>query len=116
MCVLTDLATTLQTLLTTEADRAARDSGFVKRVRAFSGATFLQTLVFGWLHDPHAPLEDLAELAADLGADVTPQAIDQRLTPTATHFLAHMLTAALHRVVAAQPLSLPLLRRFHGVS
>lgn len=115
MCVLTDLATTLQTLLTTEAEQAARDTGLVQRARKLSGATFVQTLVLGWLHDPHASLDTLAEFAADLGADISPQALDQRLTPAATHCLAEVLTAALQRVVAATPAAVPLLRRFNGV-
>ena len=103
MCVLTDLATTLQTLLTTEAEQAARDTGCVRRVRKLSGATFVQTLVLGWLQDPHASLDALADFAADLGIDLSPQALDQRLTPAATHCLAAVLTAALQRVVAATP-------------
>lgn len=115
MAVLTDLATTLQTLLTLEAEQAARHTACVRRVRKFSGATFVQTLVFGWLHDPHASLDALAEFAADLGVDLTPQALDQRFTPAATCCLAEVLTAALQRVIAATPTAVPLLRRFHGV-
>lgn len=115
MTLLTDLAATLQTLLTTEAEQAARETGFIQRQRKLTGPLFVQTLVFGWLHNPQAPLEDLADLAADLGADLSPQALDQRFTPAATQCLANVLTAALQRVVTAQPLALPLLRRFHGV-
>ena len=114
MCVLTDLATTLQTLLTTEAEQAARDTGCVRRARKLCGATFVQALVLGWLHDPHASLDALADFAADLGADLSPQALDQRLTPAATQCLAAVLTAALQRVVTATPAAVPLLRRFNG--
>jgi hypothetical protein len=115
MLVLTDLAATLQTLLTDEAEDAARDTGCVRRQRAFSGATFVQTLVFGWLQQPRAPIDALAEVAADLGVDVSPQALDKRFTPAASHCLARVLTQALQRVVAAQPLALELLDRFAGV-
>lgn len=115
MCVFTELAQTLQTLLTTEAEQAARETGCVRRVRKLSGARFVQTLVLGWLHDPHASLDSLADFAADLGADLTPQALDQRLTPAASRCLATVLTAALHRVVATSPAALPLLQRFQGV-
>jgi hypothetical protein len=115
MCVLTDLAMTLQSLLTTEAEQAARASGCVRRVRKLSGATFVQTLVLGWLHDPHASLDGLTDFAADLGVDLSPQALDQRFTPAATHCLAEVLTAALQRVVAATPAAVPLLRRFQGI-
>jgi Transposase DDE domain len=114
MCILMDLAATLHTLLTTEAEQAARDTGCVRRVRKLSGATFVQTLVLGWLHDPHASLDALADFAADLGADLSPQALDQRFTVAATRCLAEVLTAALHRVVAATPAAIPLLDRFQG--
>src|SRR5262245_23524794 len=115
MTSFTDLATTLQTLFTDEACAAARASGWAQRRSKLSPPVFLQAVVFGWLRNPTAPLEDLADLAADLGADITPQALDQRLNARATHFLSHVLTAALHRVVTTGPLELPLLRRFRGV-
>lgn len=115
MNLLTDLAAQLQTLFTHEAEQAARLTGFLQRQRKLSGATFVQTLVFGWLQQPHASLDDLAEFAADLGVDLTPQALDQRLTLPATQLLAALLTQAWHHLVAAQPLALPLLRRFQGV-
>jgi hypothetical protein len=115
MDLLTDLAGQLQTLFAHEADQLARDTGFLKRQRKLSGAAFAQVLVFGWLHQPNASLDDLAEFAADLGIDVTPQALDQRLNLPATRLLAALLTQAWHRAVAAQPLALPLLRRFRGV-
>ena len=106
-----DLAQTLQTLFTQEANEAARQTGFVQRSSPLTGARFLQTLVFGWMHDPDASLDELAELAAD----VTPQALDKRLNHPASQCLVHVLTAALQRVVTAKPVALPLLQRFQGV-
>jgi len=41
------LAKILQTLFTTEADTAAKESGMIQRRRKISGAGFVQTLVFG---------------------------------------------------------------------
>jgi hypothetical protein len=115
MCVLTDLADTLQTLLTTQADEAARDAGFIRRRRKLSGAVFVQTLVFGWLDNPTASLDELTDLAADLGADLCPQALDQRFTPPACQCLTTVLAAALQQTVAATPATIPLLQRFQGV-
>jgi hypothetical protein len=54
MTSIPDLVPTLQTLLTTTADQAGRDSGLIRRVRCFTGATFVQTLIFGWLANPDA--------------------------------------------------------------
>ena len=115
MILISDLAATLQTLLTVEAEDAARATGWVRRHRQFRGATLVQTLVLGWLHDPRAPVDGLVEVAADLGVDVSPQALDQRFTPAGSQCLAQVLTQALHRVIAAQPLAIDLLSGFDGV-
>ena len=115
MIILSELATSLQTLLTDEAEAAAREAGWVRRCRQFSGATLVQTLVLGWLSNPRAPSDGLADVAADLGVHVSPQAVDKRFTPAGTHCLARVLTQALQRVVAAEPLAVELLSRFTGV-
>jgi hypothetical protein len=78
MIILSELAITLQTLLTDEAEAAARETGWVRRRRQFSGATLVQTLVLGWLHQPRAPIDGLVDVAADLGVHVSPQALDKR--------------------------------------
>src|SRR5207244_876219 len=108
-----DLADPLQAVFTTEADDAAHATGLVRRTRKLTGATFVQALTFGWLANPHASLGELAELAADLGADVSAQALDQRLTPQAVDCLCSVLHAALLRLVQADPVAADLLDRFH---
>jgi hypothetical protein len=110
-----ELADALQGVFTTDADDAARATGFIRRTRKLSGATFVQALTFGWLANPHASLGELAELAADLGADLSPQALDQRLTAPAAHCLSQVLQAALLRLVQADPAAAGLLDRFRGV-
>jgi hypothetical protein len=105
----------MQTVLTTVADQAARDAGFVRRRRQLSGAAFAQALVLGWLDNPQATLDDLAAAAALAGAPVCPSALDQRFTPQAADCLRRVLQAALTHVLAAQPAAAGLLARFHGV-
>jgi hypothetical protein len=111
----TQLAEVLQTVLTQDAEDAARQTGFVRRQRQLTGPLFVQTLVFGWLDNPRSTLEDLAHHAADLGADITPQALHQRFTPQAADCLAAVLDHALTYLLAARPAAVPLLQRFHGV-
>ena len=103
MTNLADLAATLQTLFTADATDAARDTGFVRRVRKLTGPHFAQTVTFGWLHDPTASLADLAALAADLGTPVSASAIDQRFTPAAGAFLQQLLARALQAAAPARP-------------
>jgi hypothetical protein len=73
-------------------------------------------LVFGFLGNPQASLEELAQTAATLGVPITPQALDQRFTPAAAACLEHVLRAAIIRVIAADPVAIPLLARFTAVS
>jgi hypothetical protein len=110
-----ELASALQTVFTTDAEQAARDAGLIRRIRQFTGATFVQTLVFGWLDNPAATHEDLAEVAADLGIDISADALGRRLGKPACDCLREVLRQALHHVIEAQPAAIPLLRRFRGV-
>jgi hypothetical protein len=104
------LAPVLQTLFTDRADQLARDTGFIRRARAFSGAPFLQALVHGLLRRPQAPLEDLA-----LPLGISRQALDQRWTPQAARFCRQALLEAVGHALQARPEVFPLLRPFRGV-
>jgi hypothetical protein len=115
MVSVTDLAVTLQPLFTSVADQAARESGFIQRVRTLTGASFVQTLVFGWLGDPDASLSDLTHTAAACTTPLSRQALAQRFTPQAADCLHRVLAAALHTLIVADPVTLPILARFCGV-
>lgn len=115
MVSVADLATTLQPLFTTVADQAARESGFIQRVRTLTGAAFVQALVFGWLSHPDASLADLTQTATACAAPLSRQGLAQRFTPAAADCLRRVLEAAMARVVAADAVALPILARFCGV-
>ncbi len=110
-----ELADALQAVFSTEADDAAAAAGLIRRARKFTGATFVQTLVFGWLHNPRASLEDLCAAAADLGGDAVPQSLDERLNDRAADCLRRVLAAALQRLVEAESAAAGLLGRFASV-
>jgi hypothetical protein len=115
MTTIPKVAAALQAVLTTTAEQAARRSGAVQRTTKFTGATLVQTLVFGWLADPAATLEQLCTMARRLGVAVTPQALDQRFTPALAAGLQAVLVSAFAQVVTADPVAVPLLARFAGV-
>jgi hypothetical protein len=115
MSSLAQVATALQEVLTTVAAAEARDSGFVQRVRRWTGPTFVQTLVLGWLSNPRASLRELVQIAAKQGVRSTPQALAQRFTPAAATLLERVLAAAITQVIVAAPVAVPLLQRFTGV-
>jgi Transposase DDE domain len=106
----TTLATALQTLFTTTAQRVGRATHFIRRQRDLTAADFAQTLVFGWIDQPTASLESFA-----LRLDLSAQALHQRMGPAAHAFFKELIARALAQVVAAPPTRGGLLRRFGAV-
>lgn len=115
MATVPQVARAMQTVLTTVADAAARTTGFVQRASKLTGAVFSQTLVFGWLANPDATLEELTQTAATLGVAISPQGLDQRFTRQAADCLKQVLDAAVQTVITAQAMAVPVLQRFNGV-
>jgi hypothetical protein len=105
----------LQSLFTGTANLLARKAGFTQRQSKMTGSVFAQTLVFGWLHNPQATLEELSQVAASLGVPISSQGLDQRFGPQAAAFLERLLQDAVLRVVHSDPAAIPLLQRFSGV-
>src|ERR1700692_4414207 len=112
MTNITHLAQTLQDLLTTVADRLGHESGFIRRKRKFSGATFAQTVVFTWMADSDAPESKFPTTAAAVDLQVSRQGIVKRFTAKAAEFLKQLLHAATDMLVSADPVAIPLLNRF----
>ncbi len=67
-------------------------------------------MVFGWLDDPKATLDDLGD---ELG--VSKQGLDQRFDARAADCLWRVVTTAMQQLLAASPETIPLLRRFSSV-
>lgn len=104
------LAAQLQMLLTEVADRAAKESGFVRRVRRITGAGFVRAMVLGFMADPDARIDDIA---GDLG--VAEQSLHGRLDGRAVGCLSRVLRAAIAFAAGGRAEPIPLLRRFTAV-
>jgi hypothetical protein len=115
MPIIEQVAAAMQDILITIAQRLARETQFVQRVSKLDGATFVQTLVFTYLADPEATLDALTQTAAALEVDITPAGLTQCFTPAAATFLQRVLAVAVQRVLAADPLAIPILEQFAGV-
>lgn len=105
----------LEHLLTEQADRLARQDGFVQRTSPITGSLFARGLIFGFLNQPEATYTALRHMIANLGVRVTSQAIEQRMTPAAATFLHDLLDAAVSIVVCGEPVAADVLSRFNGV-
>jgi hypothetical protein len=80
-----------------------------------TGAKFAQTLVFGWLDNPQASYEQLAQTATALGVPISAQGLEHRFTPDAAACLKRILEGAVQQVISAAPVAIPILQRFNGV-
>ena len=113
---ITELCATLQNLLIADAERLGRASGFIQRQRKLSGASFVQSLVFGWQANPKASLEELCQSAAACGVQISPQGLQDRLnSPQASVFLQEMLEQSLSYVVSGQSQMPARLEQFAGI-
>jgi len=115
LATLTRVAGVLQSLFLSDADELARLVGLVQRQRKFSGSIWAQTLVFGWMERPDAALVDLADWAAKLGVDSSPQAIDKWFCPEGAECLKRLALRAVGTLVQTEVAAVPLLQRFAGV-
>src|SRR5580698_5608934 len=99
MSILRQAAATLKFLFGPLAAEAAQDSEVIVRQRKFTPLSLAQTFVLGFLHKPNASDEELARIAAQCGAPVTPQAVDQRQTPALAKFLEGLFRRVIPSVV-----------------
>jgi len=98
-----------------EADRAGREAGFIKRRRRLSGSSFVQTLVMGYWSNPQATTSDLNQAAGAVGVPISRQGLEQRYSPEAAAVLKRVLEASVERMIGANPVNVPVLRRFSAV-
>lgn len=111
-----DLVRAIQEVLGDEIDRLATRHGLDRRPGKLAGGTFARALVFGFLREPDATLDQLAQSAALVAEPVTPQAVDQRFTARAADHLKDCLDAAVRRVLPApDAATVALLDRFAEV-
>jgi hypothetical protein len=97
------------------AAEAGRESGVIVRQRKFTALSLARTFVLGFLHKPDASDEELARIAVQSGAAVTPQAIDQRHTPKLVAFLEGLFRRVVPVVVGSERALAPILERFAAV-
>src|SRR6266851_3849079 len=116
MGILAKVGGALQRLFGEIAQTAAEESGVIQRTRKFSPVSLARTFVLGFLQNPRASDEKLAQLAVQCGAAVTPQAIEQRHTPRLVDFLERLFRGATKLVVGSDQTLAPILERFTSVT
>lgn len=96
-------------------NRIARETKFVQRKSDLDGLKFLQALVFGFIENPKASLNYLAQVCLDLEVEITPQGVDERINAYSVAFLREMFSQAMERFKHDQPLPLEILQQFTAI-
>src|SRR5713101_1754575 len=114
MAIIAKVAAAVESLLGTWSEEEALECGVVQRKRKFTATTLARTFVLGFLGKPDASDEELAQVAAFCGVEVTPQAVEQRFTPRLVKFLERLFRRAIRCVIGSNKSLAPLLQRFSG--
>ncbi len=115
MASIPQVATAMQNTMAEYAEKVERETGFVERASKMGGAEFVQTLSFGWLSNPDATLEELAQAAATIGVKISAQGLDQRFTESGARLLKKVLDEAVTQLIRGEAVALPILKRFSAV-
>lgn len=116
MSIIAKVGAALQDVFGSIAEQAAGVSNVIIRKRKFTPVSLSATFVLGYLEHPEATDEQLAITAAQAGADVTAQAIDQRHTPAPlVMFLKELFRRGTKLVVGSDKALAPILERFTSV-
>jgi hypothetical protein len=113
--IISRVGSALQDLFGNIAEEVGRATGIIVRKRKFTALSLARTFVLGFLRNPEASDEELARIAVQCGADVTPQAVDQRHSPKLVAFLKELFCRATKMVVGSDKALAPLLERFTSV-
>jgi hypothetical protein len=72
-------------------------------------------LVFGWLEQADASLDALPQVAQECEVDLSAPGLSKRFTAACTRFMQAMLQRMAAQLMQADPVDIPLLRRFEAV-
>jgi hypothetical protein len=116
MGIIAKVSAAMQQLFVESAEQAAESCQIIVRHRKFTALSLAKTFVLGFLQHPEASDEQLAQVAVMSGAEVTPQAIEQRHTPKLVAFLEAFYRKGLQVVVGVDKTLAPILERFTSVT
>ncbi len=116
MSSITEVSEVLTEVLNKTANRLARETDVIKRVRNLNGADFAQSLIFGWLQDPDISLEGLCQVMGRREGALTASGLCQRFTPESAEFFRRILEElSAHHLRAEESVPPKVLQHFQAV-
>ncbi|MDO9303533.1 MAG: IS4 family transposase [Anaerolineales bacterium] len=96
---ITRVSKTLQTLFGAQADRIAKETGFIQRAVKVTGSKFAETLVFGFLNKPKMSYRQMSQSGALSGLQITAQGLEQKFGEGSAKFMQTMLEQAVSQLI-----------------
>jgi hypothetical protein len=96
---ITRVSKTLQTLFGAQADRIAKETGFIQRAVKVRGSNFAETLVFGFLNKPKMSYRQMSQSGALSGLQITAQGLEQKFGEGSAKFMQAMLEQAVSQLI-----------------
>lgn len=115
MSSVSQIVQALEELLNERANILAKETGFIQRVRTFTGADFAQAMIFGWLQESEVTLEGLTQILRRREVTISGPGLSQRFTPEAAQFMERTLQEVTQQQVHAEAVDIGLLRHFSAV-
>jgi Transposase DDE domain len=115
MSSVSHIVQTLEEVLNERANSLAKETGFIQRVRTFTGADFAQTMIFGWLQEPDVTLDGLTQILRRRKVEISAPGLSQRFTLQSAQFMERILQEVTQRQLHAQAVDIGLLRHFSAV-
>ena len=106
----------LQEFMTEVAEEVGRRSGFVQRQSKMTAEVFAETLIFGGLDNPEAPLNELVQVSEDLGVTISEEGLHQRMNERAVAFLRDLLASSLKQFKAQGTIPDEVLNQFTSMN
>lgn len=90
-------------------------SGFVKRRSKMTASVFAETMILGVLDNPEASLNDLVQVSAKLGVDISEPGLHGRIKAEGAELLRGLLDSSLKQFAAQGTVPAEVLSRFSRV-
>lgn len=97
------------------ADAVAQQTKLVQRKSRFSGSVFFKSIIFGFLNNPTASLNNLAQQSLLLGVKISPQGVHDRINHYAVDFMKAMFLHGFDQFKNKLALPLPILQQFSAI-
>ena len=102
-------------LFTVQADELAKSSHFRQRDSKLRGSVFAKSVVFAFMENPSARLDDIAQYAGMNQVSISAQGLDSRFNQDSAQFLKGILGRITQTLVRTTPSTQPILDRFTQV-